>query len=149
MTVLFTSKKRSFGLSRLFNRKTKSFKSREGIDCVTVSPWSNSATGVIIYYRHRNPKLTLRVCNFRRLYAAPGGYSCEFLVVARFSKSWPTNVIFHSRFQTWTLCFRNKYQWSKLSCLGMVFLELLHLTSLKVSGVVALSQDHPTTILAR
>ena len=44
MTVLFTSKKRSFGLSRLFNRKAKSFKSREGIDCVTVSPWSNSAT---------------------------------------------------------------------------------------------------------
>ena len=38
MTVLFTSKKRSFGLSRLFNRKTKSFKSREGIDYVTVSP---------------------------------------------------------------------------------------------------------------
>jgi len=38
MTVLFTSKKRSFGFSSLFDRKTKSCKRREGIDCVTVSP---------------------------------------------------------------------------------------------------------------
>ena len=43
-----------------------------------------------------------------------------------------------------TLCFRKKYQWSKLSCIGMVFLDLLRLTSLTVSCIVTLSQDHPT-----
>ena len=48
-----------------------------------------------------------------------------------------------------TLRFRDKYQWSKLSCRGMVFLDLLRLTSLNVSCVVALSQVHPTMILAR
>ena len=47
------------------------------------------------------------------------------------------------------LRFRNKYQWSKLSCLGMVFLDLLRLNSLNVSCVVTLSQVHPTMILAR
>ena len=43
-----------------------------------------------------------------------------------------------------TLCFRNKYQCSKLSCIGMVFLDLVRLTSLNVSCVVTLGQDHPT-----
>lgn len=48
-----------------------------------------------------------------------------------------------------TRFFRNKYEVSKLSCLGMVFLDLFLLTSSNVSFSVALNRDLLTLALAK